>query len=65
VELTELLREVYESERYETNEDYRLNEGYRFVSLDEVEEFVGTFGHTLKDIKWGIELKPVELADLS
>src|ERR1051325_9551112 len=36
----ELKRDVYESDRYETNEDYRMNECHRFPTLNEVEEFV-------------------------
>ena len=48
----ELDRDVHESDRYETNEDYRVNERHYFSSLDEVEEFVNSFGHTLENIKW-------------
>jgi hypothetical protein len=56
VSVQELKREAYESERYETNEDYLLNETYFFSNLDEVEEFVRSYGHTLENIKWPIEI---------
>jgi hypothetical protein len=56
VSVVELKREAYESERYETNEDYLLNEAYFFSTLDEVEEFVRSYGHTLENIKWPIEI---------
>lgn len=29
---------------------------YYFANLDEVEEFVQRFGHTLENIKWRIEI---------
>ena len=54
--VVELKREAYESERYETNEVYLLNETYFFSNLDEVEEFVLSYGHTLENIKWPIEM---------
>jgi hypothetical protein len=34
VSVQELKREAYESERYETNEDYLINETYFFSNLD-------------------------------
>ena len=52
----ELKREAYESERDKTNEDYLVNETYFFSNLDEVEEFILSYGHNLKDIKWPIEI---------
>jgi hypothetical protein len=52
----ELKREAYESERYETNEDYLVNEAYFFSNLDEVEEFLLSYGRKLEDIKWPIEI---------
>ena len=54
----DLRRDVYESNAYETNEDFRLNQCYRFASLDEVEDFVRQFGHTLTQIKWPVEIMP-------
>jgi hypothetical protein len=57
VVVSELRRDVYESGRYEANEDYRLNEKHLFSNLDEVEEFVQRYGHTLENIKWRIEIE--------
>jgi hypothetical protein len=54
--IQELKREVHESDRYETAEDYRLNELHCFTSLDEVEAFVKSYGQTLDNIKWLIEI---------
>jgi hypothetical protein len=56
VSVLELKREAYESERYEANEDYLMNKTFFFSSLDEVEEFVRSYGHTLENIKWPIEI---------
>lgn len=56
VSVLELKREAYESERYETDEDYLMNECYYFSSLDEVEEFVRRYGYTLANIMWRIEI---------
>jgi len=56
VSVQELKREAYESERYETCEDYLINETYFFSNLDEVVEFVWSYGHTLENIKWPIEI---------
>lgn len=52
----ELSVEAYESDKYETDDDYRVNDLYRFASLDEVEIFLQRFGHTLVDIKWETNL---------
>ena len=52
----ELDRAVFDSDRYETEEDFRINEVRYFPSLDEVEEFVQQYGHTLKDIEWRTEI---------
>lgn len=54
--VVELSRAAHESEGYETNEDYRLNQNHYFPSLDAVECFVRTYGHTLSEIKWPIEI---------
>jgi len=54
--IQELRRDVHESDKYETNEDYRINESFYFADLDEVEAFVQNYGHTLKDIKWRVDL---------
>jgi hypothetical protein len=52
----ELKREAYESERYETDEDYLMNESYFFSNLDDVDEFVWSYGHKLENIEWPIEI---------
>jgi len=54
--IQELKREVHESDRNESAEDYRLNELHCFTNLDEVEEFVESYGQTLDNIKWRIEI---------
>lgn len=54
--IQELKREAHESDRYETDEDLRINECHYFASLDEVEEFVRNYGQTLENIKWRIDL---------
>ena len=56
VVVIELKRDAYEDERYETNDDYILNEQYDFQSLDDVEVFVQGFGKTLRSIKWASEI---------
>ncbi len=57
VVVSELQRDVYESGRYEANEDYRMSEQHIFSYLNEVEEFVQRYGHTLENIKWLIEIE--------
>ena len=56
VRVIELRRDVHESDRYETNDDYRVNEVHRFASLDEVEDFIRQFGHTLTAIRWRADI---------
>jgi hypothetical protein len=56
VRIVELNREVFDDDRYETEEDFNLNEIRYFSSLDEVEKFIQQFGHSLKDIKWRTEI---------
>jgi len=56
VRIVELDRDVFDSDRYETEGDFHLNECRYFSSLDDVEEFVFQFGYLLKDIKWPIEI---------
>ena len=52
----ELKREVHESDRYETNEDFRVNDCYYFADLDEVDQFAQNHGHSLENIKWRVEI---------
>jgi hypothetical protein len=54
--IQELKKEVHESDRYESVEDYRANERRCFTNLDEVEAFVKSYGHTLANIQWLIDL---------
>lgn len=54
--LIELRRDVIESEREEEEQDYRLNEVYFFPTLDNVEDFIKQFGHTLENIKWRVDI---------
>lgn len=56
VHVIELASDVFESGRYETEGDFRMNEVRYFSSLDEVEEFVGSFGYSLESIKWRPEI---------
>ena len=54
--VVELAIEAYENDRYEINEDYRVNDLYSFFDLDEVEVFLQRFGCTLTNIKWRADL---------
>ncbi|HEX8733859.1 MAG TPA: hypothetical protein VF721_00960 [Pyrinomonadaceae bacterium] len=56
ISIVELKREIHESERYETNEDFRLREYYDFSNLDEIEIFLKNLGFILEDIKWSSEI---------
>ena len=56
VRVVELDRDVFDSDRYETQEDFRLNEVRYFSSLDEVAEFVLRFRLDLENIKWRVEI---------
>jgi hypothetical protein len=52
IHVQELRRNVYESDVYPANEDYRRNDVYRFYNLYEVEEFLQSFGKEFTDLKW-------------
>lgn len=54
--IIEMSREAYESDRYNTERDYRVNEAHCFPNLEEVERFIHKLGKTLSDIKWPIEI---------
>ena len=56
VQVIELSKAVFEADRYETEKDYRVNDVSYFSCLDDVQQFVGTFGLFLEDIKWRIEI---------
>lgn len=56
VRVVELKRAVYESDRYETNEDFRVNEGYYFATLEEAEGFLRSYGYSLDTLKWASEI---------
>ena len=55
--VAEFRRDVYESGECESMDDYRLNKAFFFPTLDDVEEFVRAFGHTLEEIKWAREIQ--------
>lgn len=42
----------------EVDDDALIKEVHYFRDLNEVEEYVGGFGHTLSDIKWRPEINP-------
>jgi hypothetical protein len=52
----ELDREVHESDRYETEQDYRKKEQYWFGNLDEVDAFLSRYGKKLSNILWAADL---------
>jgi len=52
VNIGQVTREVFESDKYPGNEDYLLNVSYRFTSLDDVEQFLKELGFDLSEIKW-------------
>lgn len=56
VRVVELNRDDFDNDRYETEKDFNLNRVHYFSNLDEVEEFVQQFGHTLTEIKWRVEI---------
>jgi hypothetical protein len=56
VQVIELAGDVFESDRYETEGDFRMNEVHYFSSLDDVEKFVRSFGYSLESIKWRPEI---------
>jgi hypothetical protein len=42
----------------DVDEDLLIREIHYFHDLNEVEEYVGGFGHSLEDIKWLSEINP-------
>jgi len=42
----------------EIDDDELLREVHYFRTLDEVQEYVGDFGHALEDIKWRHDINP-------
>lgn len=56
VNIGQVTRGVFESDKYAGNEDYLLNETYSFGSLDDVENFLKELGHDLANIKWGTDI---------
>ena len=55
--IAELKKEVYDSDRYTQNDDYKRNDIYRFSSLEEVSYFLSSYNLDLKDIRWYSEIK--------
>jgi hypothetical protein len=56
VRVIELRRDVHESGKYESTDDYRQNENYYFETLNEVERIIEQLGSSIKDIKFRSEL---------
>ena len=56
VNIAQVTREVFESDKFAGNEDYLLNATYSFGSLDDVEKFLMDLGYNLSNIKWGADV---------
>jgi hypothetical protein len=56
VQVLELSKKAHENDEYESNEDYRINQIYRFSTRDEIESFLSKYGCELESIKWPIEI---------
>lgn len=54
--ISQVTREVFDSDKYPSNEDYLLNTNYRFATLDDVEYFLKALGYDLANIKWGADI---------
>ena len=58
VQRIEYRREYPISLEDDVDDDLLIRELHYFHDLNEVEEYVGGFGHSLEDIKWLPEIKP-------
>lgn len=59
VRIFEMERRIYELQKHTNSDDesnYKINEYYRFASLEDVDAFLEGYGKTLADIKWPIEI---------
>lgn len=57
VRIAELKREIFDSDRSISNEDYTLNENYSFKTLNEVDIFLRKLDLDLSLIKWSSEIE--------
>ena len=56
VNIGQVTRDVFESDKFAGNEDYLLNATYSFGSLDDVETFLKELGYELDNIRWGSDV---------
>jgi hypothetical protein len=56
VNIAQVTREVFESDKHAGNEDYLINTTYSFGSLDDIETFLKELGYDLTNIKWGADV---------
>lgn len=56
ISVLELSREIYESGKYETDDDYTKKQIFRFANLEEMELFLKSFELSLENIKWRSEI---------
>ena len=56
INVGQVTRDVFESEKFAGNEDYLLNTTYSFGSLDDVESFLKELGYDFANIKWGADI---------
>ena len=57
VNVAQVTREIFDSDKDTDNEDYLLNETYSFSTLDDVESFLKGLGYDLTNLKWGIDFE--------
>jgi hypothetical protein len=55
VNIAQVTRESFDSDRYPSDEDYLLNVSYFFSTLDDVEKFLQELGYNLSEIKWKVD----------
>ncbi|MBN9380023.1 MAG: hypothetical protein J0H74_04630 [Chitinophagaceae bacterium] len=55
VNIGQVTREAFDSDKYPGNDDYLLNVNYFFSNLDDVEKFIQDLGYDLSEIKWKVD----------
>jgi len=55
VNIGQVTREVFDSDKYPGNEDYLLNVSYTFGTLDDVEIFLKELGYDISELKWKVD----------
>jgi hypothetical protein len=55
VGITQVTREVFESDKGPDNDDYLLNEHYTFSTLEDAGSFLKGLGYNLSELKWRVE----------